>query len=103
MPVAWVVERKAGERLGPVLKNPDQPSRRNLMGHGPFVDISQPGTFQGGFDPEFVMVEGEQPFHVAAMAWLRADGDIPSSVAAARKLRWEATAATAFSSTRPVR
>jgi len=46
VPVAWVVERKAGERLGPILKNPDQASRRNRMGHGPFVDISQPGTFQ---------------------------------------------------------
>src|ERR1700731_2444615 len=34
----------------------------------------------------------------AETAWLRADGDIPSSLAAPRKLRCTATAATAISS-----
>ena len=38
-----------------------------------------------------------------AIAWLRAEGEIPSSVAAARKLRWAEIAATAFSSKRLVR
>src|SRR5258706_689500 len=37
----------------------------------------------------------------AAMAWLNAERDMPSSVAAARKPRWRATASTASSSTSP--
>ena len=37
----------------------------------------------------------------AATAWLSADVDTPSSVAAARKLRWRATASTASSSPKP--
>src|SRR5882757_8293046 len=37
----------------------------------------------------------------AAMAWLNAERDMPSSVAAARKPRWRATASTASSSISP--